>query len=206
MKIKNLKWFHVAFAGAVCLLAANPSWGQAKGTVVEEIVARVNNEIITLSDYQRADQALQEDVAQSCQGCTPDKVQTEYKEQQKDLLRGLIDQALLVERAKDMDITVDTELIKALDEIRKQNNLPTMEDLQKAVESSGMGWEDYKTQQQKQAAHAGSSSPRGFRAHGHRPGASAAILRGSQNGIRSAGAGGAGRNLPEHGRKEPGGS
>jgi peptidyl-prolyl cis-trans isomerase SurA len=145
--IRNLKWFHFAFAGAVCLLVANPSWAQAKGTVVEEIVARVNNEIITLSDYQKADQALQEEVAQSCQGCTPDKVQTEYKEQQKDLLRGLIDQALLVERAKDMDITVDTELIKTLDEIRKQNNLPTMEDLEKAVESSGMGWEDYKTQQ-----------------------------------------------------------
>jgi peptidyl-prolyl cis-trans isomerase SurA len=147
MKIKHLKWFHFAFVGAVCLLAANPSRSQAKGTVVEEIVARVNNEIITLSDFQKADEALQAEVAQSCQGCTPDKIQTEYKEQQKDLLRGLIDQALLVERAKDMSITVDTELIKKLDEVRKQNNLPTMEDLQKAVESSGMAWEDYKNQQ-----------------------------------------------------------
>jgi peptidyl-prolyl cis-trans isomerase SurA len=86
-------------------------------------------------------------VTQDCQGCTQDKIQTEIKEQQKDLLRGLIDQALLVERAKDMSITVDTDLIKMLDDVRKQNKLDTMEDLQKAVESSGMAWEDYKNQQ-----------------------------------------------------------
>jgi peptidyl-prolyl cis-trans isomerase SurA len=149
MKIKNLKWFHFAFAGAVVFTVASLSSAQSKGTgaVVEEIVARVNNEIITLSDYQKAGEAMQAEVTQDCQGCTQDKIQTEIKEQQKDLLRGLIDQALLVERAKDMSITVDTDLIKMLDDVRKQNKLDTMEDLQKAVESSGMAWEDYKNQQ-----------------------------------------------------------
>jgi peptidyl-prolyl cis-trans isomerase SurA len=147
--IRNLKWFHFAVAGAVIFITASLSSAQSKGTgtVVEEIVARVNNEVITLSDFQKAGEALQEEVAQSCQGCTPDKIQTELKDQQKDLLRGLIDQALLVERAKDMSITVDTELIKMLDDVRKQNKFDTMEDLQKAVESSGMAWEDYKNQQ-----------------------------------------------------------
>jgi prolyl-tRNA synthetase len=62
-----------------------------KGTVVEQIVARVNNEIITLSEYQQADQELKAEVAQDCQACTPDKIQAEIKDQEKDLLRGLID-------------------------------------------------------------------------------------------------------------------
>lgn len=148
MNLKNMWWLHVAVAGVVILIAAGQAPAQStKGAVVEEIVARVNNEIITLSDFQEANQELQREVAQDCQACTPDKIQAEIKDQQKDLLRGLIDQALLVERAKDMDIHVDTELIKLLDDVRKQNNFPTMEDLQKAVESSGMAWEDYRTQQ-----------------------------------------------------------
>jgi peptidyl-prolyl cis-trans isomerase SurA len=119
---------------------------QSKGTVVEEIVARVNNDAITLSDVQKADQALHEEIAHDCQGCSPDKVEEVYKEKQKDLLRDLIDQALLTERAKDMGISVETDVIKRLDELRKQNNLASMEDMEKEVEKQGLGWEDLKTQ------------------------------------------------------------
>jgi peptidyl-prolyl cis-trans isomerase SurA len=119
---------------------------QTKAAVVEEIIARVNNDIITMSDYQKADQQLREEVAHDCQGCPPDKVQAQYKDQQKDLLRGLIDQSLLVQRAKDMGISVETDLIKRLDEVRKQNSLNSLEELEKAVEGSGIAWEDYKTQ------------------------------------------------------------
>lgn len=133
-------------AGVICGLSPALLRAQSKGSVVEEIVARVNNSIITLSDYQRADQSLREEVSRSCQNCAADKIAAEYKDRQKDLLRDLIDQQLLVERAKDMGISADTELVKRLDDVRKQNNLDSMEDLEKAVESSGIAWEDYKSQ------------------------------------------------------------
>ncbi|HXN99411.1 MAG TPA: peptidylprolyl isomerase [Candidatus Acidoferrales bacterium] len=119
---------------------------QSKGVVVEEIVARVNNDAITLSDVQKADQSMHDEVLHECPGCAPDKVDAMYKEGQKNLLRDLIDQALLVERAKDMGISVETDLIKRLDELRKQNNLASMEDMEKEVEKQGLGWEDLKTQ------------------------------------------------------------
>src|ERR1700735_4197250 len=119
---------------------------QSKGIVVEEIVARVNNDAITLSDVQKADQALHEEIAHDCQGCPPEKMDEIYKDKQKDLLRDLIDQALLVERAKDMGISVETDVIKRMDEIRKQNKLESMEEMEKAVEREGLGWEDLKTQ------------------------------------------------------------
>ena len=45
-----------------------------------------------------------------------------------------------------MGVSVDTDLIKRLDEVRKENNLATMEDLEKAVEGQGISWEDYKRQ------------------------------------------------------------
>jgi peptidyl-prolyl cis-trans isomerase SurA len=131
---------------SLSLLAPLPAAAQAKGTVVEEIVARVNNQIITRSDYQKADVSLHEDIAHACQNCPADKISNEYKDKQKDLLRDLIDQQLLVERAKDMGLSVETDLVKRLDEVRQQNNLATMDDLEKAVESQGIAWEDYKTQ------------------------------------------------------------
>jgi len=136
----------VAAMAVAQLLIPAGAHAQSKAAVVEEIIARVNNDIITMSDYQKADQQLREEVAHDCQGCPPDKVQGQYKDQQKDLLRGLIDQSLLVQRAKDMGISVETDLIKRMDEVRKQNGLNSLEELEKAVEGSGIAWEDYKTQ------------------------------------------------------------
>jgi peptidyl-prolyl cis-trans isomerase SurA len=150
MKKRNafLTYIAVGSIGLAGFALAAPSdvRAQAKGMVVEEIVARVNNDAITLSDVQKADQSLHEEIVHDCPGCSPDKVDEVYKEKQKDLLRDLVDQALLTERAKDMGISVETDVIKRLDELRKQNNLGSMEDMEKEVEKQGLSWEDLKTQ------------------------------------------------------------
>jgi peptidyl-prolyl cis-trans isomerase SurA len=135
-----------ALASVAAALLPSSACAQAKATVVEEIIARVNNDVITQSDYQHADMQLKEEISHDCQNCPADKLAAEYKDQQKDLLRGLIDQSLMVQRAKDMGLSVESDLIKRLDDVRKQNNLNSIEDLEKAVEGSGLPWEDYKTQ------------------------------------------------------------
>jgi peptidyl-prolyl cis-trans isomerase SurA len=139
-------------ASAVLLLAparlpaqSKPA-AQSKAVVVEEIIARVNNEIISLSEYQKAAQSLVQEIQQDCPNCAQDRIQEELKTRQKNLLRDMIDRQLLVERAKDMSLSVDTELIKRLDDVRKENKLASLEELEKAVESQGIGWEDYKSQ------------------------------------------------------------
>ncbi|HEV2288447.1 MAG TPA: peptidylprolyl isomerase [Candidatus Acidoferrales bacterium] len=121
-----------------------PTAVYATGTIVDEIIARVNNDIITFSDYQKALDALPGEVQQGCQGCAPDKISAMLATEKKDLLRDLIDQSLLVQRAKDLNISVDTDVIKRLDDIRQQNGLDSMDALQKAVEGQGYSWEDYK--------------------------------------------------------------
>ena len=143
-----LRFAATAFALACIAAALMPSSAraQAKAAVVEEIIARVNNDIITQSDYQHADLQLKDEIAHDCQNCLPDRMAAEYKDQQKDLLRGLIDQSLMVQRAKDMGISVESDLVKRLDDVRKQNNMNSIEDLEKAVEGSGLPWEDYTTQ------------------------------------------------------------
>jgi peptidyl-prolyl cis-trans isomerase SurA len=112
---------------------------------VEEIVARVNNEIITRSELDKARVTAKEDAEQECKGrCSPEELRIQIEDRQKHALSDLIDQSLLVQRGKDMGISVETEVIKRLDSIRLQNNLGSMEDLEKAVSSQGINWEDFK--------------------------------------------------------------
>jgi peptidyl-prolyl cis-trans isomerase SurA len=118
---------------------------QAKPAADADIVVRVNNDVITFSDYQKAEQQLRDEAAHDCQGCPQDQIDAQFKQQQKDLLRGMIDQALIIQRAQDMGISVEADLLKRFDEVRKQNGLATLDELQKGVEASGLSWEDYKT-------------------------------------------------------------
>jgi peptidyl-prolyl cis-trans isomerase SurA len=117
-----------------------------EGKTVEEIVARVNNEIITRSELDRAKAAAAEDAQQDCSGrCTPEQLQVAVEDRQKFALRDLIDQSLLAQRGKDMGISVEPDLVKQLDEIRIKNNLKDLDDLEKAVSTQGINWEDFKS-------------------------------------------------------------
>lgn len=109
-------------------------------TVVEEIIARVNNQIVTRTDYEREQQQLKDEAQQQ----DPANAAKAVAQGQKDVLRGLIDRELLLEKGKDIGISADTELIKRLDEMRKQMKLDTMEDLEKAATAQGVSFEDFK--------------------------------------------------------------
>ena len=115
--------------------------------VVERIIARVNNEIITQHQFEKEKLDLREKLSQQYSGAELD---AKVNDESKNLLRNLIDEALLVQKAKDEDINVDTDLIKRLDQMRKQFNAATIEDLQKQAEQAGMNWEDYKDQIRRQ--------------------------------------------------------
>ena len=125
----------LAIAYAMLLPALLPA-----DTVVEEIVARVNNEIITRSEYVRSRDQLKQEVQQQ----EPSNADRAFTEKQGDVLRDLIDQQLLLQKGKDLGITGDTELIKKLDEMRKQMNLDSMEDLEKAAQAQGASYEEFK--------------------------------------------------------------
>ena len=112
----------------------------AAGQVVEEIVTRVNSQIITLSEFQRSKDQLKDEVKQQ-DAANADKL---YAEREKDILRDLIDQQLLLQKGKDLDITGDTDLIKQLDQMRKDMKLDTMEELEKAATAQGISYEDFK--------------------------------------------------------------
>jgi peptidyl-prolyl cis-trans isomerase SurA len=118
----------------------------AAGQVVEEIVARVNNQIITRSEFSRSKDQLRDEVKQQ----DPNDADKVYGAKEKDVLRDLIDQQLLLDKGKDLGITGDTDLVKRLDEMRKSMKLDSLEALEKEAEKQGISWEDFKQQQKNQ--------------------------------------------------------
>jgi peptidyl-prolyl cis-trans isomerase SurA len=122
----------------IVTVACLPAFAGAQ--VVEEIIARVNSQIITRSEFLRSKDQLKDDVKQQ-DAANADKL---YAEREKDVLRDLIDQQLLLEKGKDLGITGDTDLIKRLDTMRKDMKLETMEELEKAATSQGISYEDFK--------------------------------------------------------------
>jgi len=115
---------------------AAPSSGQT----VEEIITHVNNQIITRSEFERSKDQLRDEIKQQ-NVKDPDAA---YAEREKDVLRDLVDQQLLLDKGKDLGITGDTELIKRLDQMRKDMKLETLEDLEKEATKQGVSWEDFK--------------------------------------------------------------
>src|SRR5436305_4280572 len=105
-------------------------------SVVEEIIARVNDDIITRAELARNRQQLEEEAKQKNETLTPDR--------EKDLLRDLIDQQLLIQKAKDLGITGDAEVVKRLDQIRQDMKLNSMEELEQAAAAQGTNFEDFK--------------------------------------------------------------
>ena len=127
--------FAQSASSSTASLASQSPFG---GQVVEDIIARVNDRIISSSDYQRALKEMDQDARQ--RGETMQQMEEEHK----DLLRNLIDQELWLSKGKEIGITGETELVKQLDEIRKKYNLATMEDLEKAAQQQGVSFEDFK--------------------------------------------------------------
>jgi peptidyl-prolyl cis-trans isomerase SurA len=108
------------------------------GTVVEDVVVRVNDQIISRSDVERANQQM---VQEAQQAKAPP---AEIADAQKNLLRDMIDQQLLLSRAKELGLNADADVIRRLDEVRKENKLASMEELERVAKQQGVNFEDYK--------------------------------------------------------------
>ncbi|MDA8244611.1 MAG: peptidylprolyl isomerase [Elusimicrobia bacterium] len=104
-----------SFLAAALLAAAVP----AKAKVVEDLAARVNNEPITVSEYQKAKDALTEQYA----AAMPDFFKQKDAEAQLDkaALDKLVDEALLRQKAESLKLKVyERELENGVAEIRKR--------------------------------------------------------------------------------------
>jgi peptidyl-prolyl cis-trans isomerase SurA len=112
--------------------------------VVEEIVAKCNGDIVTRGDLDHSRKQLIE--ALRHEGMTGATLDQTLQEQEKNLLRDRIDQLLLVQKGKDLNISVDSDVAKRLAAIQKDSGIADPEKFQDWVkEQAGMPFEDFKS-------------------------------------------------------------
>jgi peptidyl-prolyl cis-trans isomerase SurA len=126
------------FASAVVLLVV----GLRADNIVDEIIARVNDQIITRADMEKAKQTNLEELKQRF----PSDWQAKWTKAQNDILRDLIDQQLLLARGDELGITGQTEVVKRLNQLRQQMNLASIDDLEAEAKKQGVSYEDFKEQ------------------------------------------------------------
>ena len=125
-------------ASAAVLLVA----GLRADNIVDEIIARVNDQIITRADMEKAKQSNLEELKQRF----PSDWQAKWTKAQNDVLRDLIDQQLLLARGDELGITGQTEVVKRLNQLRQQMNLASIDDLEVEAKKQGVSYEDFKEQ------------------------------------------------------------
>src|SRR6202522_1019550 len=126
-------------SGCVCALGL----AAADTAVVEEIVAKCNGDIITRGDLDRSRRELMETMRES--GLVGEELEKQLTAREKDLLRDRIDQLVLAQKAKDLNINVDTEVTKQLAGIQSDSKLADPEKFQQYIkERAGMSYEDFK--------------------------------------------------------------
>lgn len=113
--------------------------------VIDEIVAKVNGDIITRTELQKTSQETLAALQQ--QHLSGDQLKDAYTEREKDMLRNKIDQLLLVQRAKELDLNVDTEVSKYLADLQRQEKISDPDKFHELVrQQAGMPFEDFKQQ------------------------------------------------------------
>lgn len=112
-------------------------------SVLDEIVCKVNGDIITRTDLERDRKQLEQSLRQ--EGLTGTRLDDAVKVKMGDLLRDRIDHLLLVQKAKDMDVKVDTDLNKEMADIQRRSGIADPEKFQEWVrDQSGMSYADFK--------------------------------------------------------------
>ena len=102
--------------------------------IVDEIIARVNDQIITRSQFERAKQSQIQELKQQF----PNDWQARWSKSEKDVLREMIDEQLLLEKGKELGITGETETVKQLNKMRQDMGLPTMQALEDEAKKQGV--------------------------------------------------------------------
>lgn len=115
--------------------------------VIEEIVAIVNDDIITFSQYKAEHDTYYRMLSAQVQGEEFEKAYAQFKQ---NLLNTMIINLLLLQEAKEIDLRVEEQLKIYLDNLKKENDLDSDEELKRAVEQQGGSFEKFKDQLREQ--------------------------------------------------------
>ena len=150
MQLKNTR-ARFALAFAALLLAAfvaAPARAQeeAPPVVLDEPVAQVDNYVIMLSQLKRENNEFRE-VLTKQRGMTPEQAAAEVQKRQPEIILSLINEALLVQKGKDMPRLpeeVEAEVNREVLRVARESNITSIEQLEEEMRKQGMILADVK--------------------------------------------------------------
>lgn len=140
------------FVSLAALMLSIPVFSQETQTkVVDEVVAQVNDGVITLSRVKRESRGIVDSYVQ--EGKSREEAQKLVDEKQGELIASLINEELLVQKAKEngLDSNIEASLNQRFREIMKQYDLKTVEELYAQMEKSGVDPKQIREDWRKQA-------------------------------------------------------
>lgn len=129
--------------------AADNQAGEQEGAaeevkVLDEIVAKVNNEIITLTDLNKSLGQLNTAIRQEHRD--PQEAQRAFERRRRQLLRTMIQTKIMVQRAEELGLAADIDLdvSKYLEEMRKEAGIPSLDILDQYLRERGSSLAEYR--------------------------------------------------------------
>jgi peptidyl-prolyl cis-trans isomerase SurA len=124
-------------------------------TVVDEVIVQVNDDVITLSMLKRETRERIEALKQ--RGMTEQQATEEVAKTQAELIATLINEQLLLQRGKELDMAseIEGEVNRRMLQIAQEQGINSIEKLIEAMKQSGLKYEDIRatmrTEMMKQA-------------------------------------------------------
>jgi parvulin-like peptidyl-prolyl isomerase len=134
-------------SAAICLAADVP---KPEVNVVDQIIAKVNGDIVSQDEIRRvAKETAQEMKAQGVAGPQAEQM---LREKEKNALRDRIDELLLTQKGKELNINVDSEISKYMASLQRQSGITDTEKFHDYVrQQSGLSFEDFLSEAKNQA-------------------------------------------------------
>ena len=134
--MRLLNWVSLLLLPALTL----PLTGEV--VIVEEIIVKVNGDVVLRSEYDRFATDIRAEVLRDSNVAGAEKEKT-IAAREQNILRDMIDQRLLIQKGNDLGISVEAQVLNQRDEIMSQNDIETVDDFEDWVfERTGEPAED----------------------------------------------------------------
>ena len=126
----KLKYLALA---VILVFAGNVFAQEGEMTVVDEVIAQVNDEVITLSMLKRETEARIEALMQN--GMPEQQAREEVSKRQAELIATLINEKLLLQKGKELDLAteIEAEVNRRLLQIAQEQGITSIEKLHQAM-------------------------------------------------------------------------
>lgn len=139
MRIKILSFAGIFVFALLALTAPQVSAQESEVTVVDEVIAQVNDDVITLSVLKRESKERVDALRQDGK-MTEQQAIEEVNKRQAELIATLINERLLLQKGKELDLAgeIETEVNRRMLEIAREQGINSILKLEEAMRANGL--------------------------------------------------------------------